>query len=479
MNYFISILFCILFLKSGFSHDNNSFSNSPNVILILADDLGYGDLSCYGQTKFQTPNIDALTKDGMLFTQHYSGAPVCAPSRAAILTAKHIGHTTIRGNKKGNKYGDFPLSEYDTTLTQLFKSRNYTTGVFGKWGVGYPGSSGDISKKGVDVFFGYYSQLAAHNYYPEMLWSNDKKVFIPENKRYGNKVYAPNMIHDSVMIFLERNKNNPFFLYIPTIIPHAELVPPDSLTKKYKNLYGTEKPYKGIKTIRFATKYGAYGKQLYPKAAYAAMMELLDKQVGEIVAKLKEEKIYNNTIIIFTSDNGAHKEGGAQPDFFNSNNGLRGYKRDLYEGGIRIPLIVHWPDKINKGSTPIISANWDIMPTLAEIIQAPMPTNTDGISLCPTLFQLSEKQTQHPYLYWEFHENGGKQAIRMGKWKVIKLNVNSPYKSTIELYDLDNDVAESNNLAEKHPEIVKQLLDLMNIAHTPNKFFSFRNDRYR
>lgn len=283
------------------------------------------------------------------------------------------------------------------------------------------------------------------------------------------------MMHDSALAFIDRNKANPFFLYIPTIIPHAELLPPDSLTKKQVGQFGKEQPYKGIKTVKFATRYGAYNAQVNPKAAFVAMMELLDQQIGEIVSKLKTEGIYDNTIILFTSDNGPHKEGGAQPDFFNSNGGLRGYKRDLYEGGIRVPLIIHWPKKIKAGKTNILSAAWDIMPTLTEIIHSGLPNETDGISLCPTLLSSSSVQLQHPYLYWEFHEEGGKQAVRMGKWKAVRLYVNHhPLKTKIELYDLETDVTESKDVSSEHPDIVLQLQKIMETAHTPSKSFHFK-----
>ena len=285
-------------LFSSFSNKIEAQETLPNIVIILADDLGYGDLSCYGQTKFQTPNIDQLAKEGILFTQHYSGAPVCAPSRSVLLTAQHTGHTTVRGNKKVNKYGEFPLSDSDIVLPQLCKEKGYATGMFGKWGLGYPGSSGDVSKKGFDDFFGYYGQYDAHNYHPKFLWHNNEKFIIDKNNHYSNAIYAPTLIHDSTLTFIERNKKQPFFLYVPTIIPHAELAAPAEYIELFKDKFGKEKPYKGIETLNFVTKYfGGYDKQKTPRAAYAAMIHLLDKQVGEIVAKLKEEGIYDNTII--------------------------------------------------------------------------------------------------------------------------------------------------------------------------------------
>ncbi|MFN8236710.1 MAG: arylsulfatase [Chitinophagales bacterium] len=466
-------LLLIFLLFSSFNKEQLTQPSLPNIILIVADDLGYGDLSCYGQTKFQTPNIDKLAKDGILFTQHYAGAPVCAPSRCALLSAKHAGHITVRGNKKINKYGDYPLSDSDVILPQLCKQKGYITAMFGKWGLGYPGSSGDVTTKGFDEFFGYYGHLAAHNYYPEYLWHNNDQIFIKENKKYSNAVYAPILIQDSVLTFITRNKNQPFFLYLPTTIPHAELAAPAIEIDKYKDAFGKEKPYKGIKTIKIATRFGAYDAQQTPKAAFAAMIHLLDAQVGEIVDRLKAEGIYDNTILIFTSDNGPHKEGGAVPEYFNSNGGLRGCKRDVYEGGIRVPLIIQWPGKITPGVSDLISANYDLMPTLAEIMQVKMPANTDGISIVPTLLHQTDIQPTHPYLYWEFHEQGGKQALRMGKWKVVKLQAKNDRKAHIELYDLDKDVSETRDISGQFPEIVQQLMDLMEKAHTDSPAFPF------
>jgi arylsulfatase A len=468
----ITLLF-IFILLSSFNKKQGPPPLLPNVILIVADDLGYGDVSCYGQTKFHTPNIDQLAKEGMLFTQHYAGAPVCAPSRCALLTGRHTGHASIRGNRKTNKEGDYPLPEADVTIQQMFQKEGYTTGMFGKWGLGYPGSSGDVINKGTDFFFGYYGHLAAHNYYPEYLWNNDDKFFINKNNHYSNNVYAPALIQDSVLTFIERNKNRPFFLYLPTTIPHAELAAPESYMSKYKDKFGEEQSYKGIKTIKVATRFGAYDAQKSPKAAFAAMINVLDDQVGQMIAKLKEEGIYDNTIIIFTSDNGPHKEGGAAPDYFNSNGGLRGYKRDLYEGGIRVPLIMSWPGKIKSGKSDFISANWDLMPTFADIIHTEPLKNVDGVSLYSVIFDQLDLQMQHPYLYWEFHEEGGKQAIREGKWKAIKLNVMHSAKTRIELYDLEKDVSETKDVSGQYPEILKHMIELMRKAHTFNAAFKF------
>lgn len=444
----------------------NIHASTPNVILIVADDLGYGDLSVYGQSKYTTPNIDQLAKDGLLFSQHYAGAPVCAPSRSALLTAKHTGHTTIRGNKKIHRDSDFPLSNHDTTLIHFFKSAHYVTGVFGKWGVGGPEST-----TGIDHFVGYYGQLRAHDYYPTYLWNNREKILFPENKHFRQQTYAPHVIHDSLMAFIDRNKQQPFFIYMPTLLPHAELVPPRNLIQNHLGLYDDEKAYKGIKTIKIARKFGAYGKQYYPKAAFAAMITLLDQQIGEIVKKLKDVNLYDNTIIIFTSDNGPHREGGAQPQYFRSAQSFKGIKRDLYEGGIRVPLIVHWSQQIQSGETDILSANWDLFPTLADILQLGTPKDIDGISLLPTIHQSHLSQIQHEYLYWEFHEQGGKQALREGNWKLVRLNIQHQKKTTLELYNIFEDPNETQNLASKYPEIVKNLLQKMKNARTPSKDF--------
>ncbi len=443
----------------------------PNIIYILADDLGYGDLSFQGQTHFQTPNIDQLAKEGMTFTQHYAGSTVCSPSRSVLLTGQHTGHTPIRGNKR-DAFGNWPMSAESVTLAEILKENGYTTGAFGKWGLGCPGSEGDPNNQGFDEFFGYNDQTLAHNYYPAFLNHNQDTVWLNENAGKENEIYAPIPIHEQALKFIEDNKNKPFFMYYPSVIPHAELFAPEEYIEKYRGKFLPEKQFNGIDD---GPKYkkGGYGSQSEAHAAFAAMINLLDDQVGEIVAKLKELGIDDNTIIMFSSDNGPHLEGGADPDYFDSNGIYKGYKRDLYEGGIHAPMIVWWPGKVKAASTTNhISAFWDLMPTITELIGASTPENIDGISFLPSL--LGEKnQEKHNYLYWEFHEKNGRLAIRQGDWKLIRYDVFIPENTTTELYNLKTDPCEENNVANENPEITAKLLKLMESARTPSDVFVF------
>lgn len=447
----------------------------PNIIYILADDLGYGDLSCYAQTHFATPNIDKLAETGMRFTQHYSGSTVCAPSRSALMTGQHTGNTPIRGNKEWKPEGQYPMAASAVTIAEALKEAGYTTGAFGKWGLGYPGSEGDPNRQGFDEFYGFNCQRMGHNYYPYHLWHNQEKVVLDGNSGKKTESYAPELIHKEALRFIENNKNQPFFMYYPSIIPHAELFAPEEYIAKYRGKLEPEKAYKGVDDGP-NYKQGGYGSQPETHAAFAAMVDYLDMQVGEIVTKLKELGIYENTLIIFTSDNGPHQEGGADPDFFGSNGPFKGYKRDLYEGGIRVPMIAVWDDKITAGTTSNhISAFWDIFPTVAEITGISTPDSIDGISFLPTL--LGEEQTiQHDYLYWEFHELGGRQAIRKGDWKLVRYNVFTPEKTTTELYNLATDVGEENNVASDHPELVEELSALIEKSHTKSDLFKFGNE---
>lgn len=445
----------------------------PNIIYILADDLGYGDLSCYGQQKFITPNIDKLASQGMLFTQHYSGSTVCAPSRSALLTGMDTGHTVVRGNKEIMPEGQYPIPDNTYTLAEMMKKAGYTTGIFGKWGLGFPGSEGDPVNQGFDTFFGYNCQRMGHNYYPNHLWSNKDSIVLKGNEGFNKGVYAPSLIHEKTLQFIEQNKDKPFFLYVASIIPHAELAAPESLMKKYRDKFLPEKEYKGVDNGPDYGK-GAYGSQKEPHAAFAAMINLLDQQVGEIMNKVEELGIADNTIIIFTSDNGPHTEGGADPDYFNSNGPFKGTKRDLYEGGIRVPMIAKWTGKIKSGSrTDHVSAFWDVFPTFADVIGVETPKNIDGISFLPELLGNKKVQKEHAYLYWEFHEKGGRQAVRKGDWKAVKYNVLKEPNKPLELYNLSNDIGEENNVAKQYPEIVKQMEEIFKNARTPSKVFTF------
>lgn len=443
----------------------------PNVVFILADDLGYGDLSCYGQQKFQTPNIDRLASEGMLFTQHYTGCTVSAPSRSSVMTGQHTGHTPIRGNKGWEPEGQWPLPADAFTIAEMLKTKGYATGAFGKWGLGFIDTDGDPNKQGFDEFFGYNCQSLAHNYYPDHLWHNHEKIILHENDSGKTGSYSADLIHKAAIDFIEENINKPFFLFYPTTIPHAELFAKEEYMAMFRGKFEPEKSYEGVDDgPRF--RLGPYGSQPEAHAAFAAMIKQLDDYVGEILAKIEEKDILKNTIVIFASDNGPHLEGGADPDYFNSNGALKGYKRDLYEGGIRTPMIVRWTDRIKAGSvSDHVSAFWDIMPTLAEIAGAEVPDNIDGLSFLPEL--LGKKQKQHDYLYWEFHEQGGKIAVRMGNWKAVKKDINKTPQGATELYDLSTDIGETNDIADKQPEIVKKVEQIMREAHTLQEDFPF------
>ena len=461
------------------SSSQSEKNNQPNIVYILADDLGVGDLGCYGQKVIKTPNIDQLAARGIQFYNHYSGCTVSAPSRSVLMTGQHTGHTPIRDNRGGDlKEGQTPMDANSFTIAELLKQKGYATGAFGKWGLGFIGTSGDPNKQGFDEFFGYNCQVIAHRYYPQYLWHNDQKVFLPGNDWTNKVTYAADVIHNKAIEFIEKNAKKSFFLFYPTTIPHAELlVPDDEIFKRHSGKYD-ETPF----TIEKAKKGAAYGPGLdiaaycpqeQPKATYASMVERLDRNVGEIMAKLKELGIDKNTLIIFSSDNGVHKEGGLDPEFFDSNSKYRGCKRDLYEGGIKTPMLAMWPEKIKAGSTTNhISAFWDVLPTFAEIVKTNIPGNVDGISFLPTLLA-SGNQNTHEYMYWEFHAMNGKQAIRQGKWKAVRLNVLIKAQTVTELYNLDEDPSETTNLASSNPEKVKEMELLMDKAHTESELFPF------
>lgn len=450
----------------------------PNIIYILADDLGYGDLSCYGQKKFATPNIDRLAQQGLRFTQHYSGSTVCAPSRSALLTGLHTGHTFIRGNREIQPEGQYPLPADTLTLAELLQSAGYATGAFGKWGLGYPGSEGDPVRQGFDTFFGYNCQRLGHHYYPRHLWSNQDSITLPENAGSKKGTYAPDLIHQEALKFIRDNKDKPFFLYLPSIIPHAELIAPDSIMQKYVGQFNPDPPYAGYDE---GPKYrlGPYESQAFPHAAFIAMVEILDRQVGELVSLVDQLGLGENTLIIFTSDNGPHREGGADPDFFDSNGPLKGYKRDLYEGGIRVPMIARWTHTIPANRlSDHVSAFWDVLPTIADIIEAEAPSDLDGLSFLPTLLDRPEQQQEHEFLYWEFHERGGRVALRKGDWKAVRYQVLRENNKPLELYNLKQDLGEQANVANQHPAIVEEMEALLETARTPSAVFSFKEATY-
>ena len=424
----------------------------PNIIFILADDLGYGDLGSYGQQRIKTPHLDRLAAQGMRFTQFYAGAPVCAPSRNVLLTGQHTGHATIRGNAKLDLRAD------EVTVANLFKQAGYTTGVIGKWGLGKEGSTGYPLKKGFDYFFGYVDQTMAHNYYPTYLVRNEERVplrnIVPNPGKFGQGVatvkldYSADLMADDAVKFVRDHKDQPFFLYFATTLPHAN---------GEANEEGMEVP-----------DYGPYENEAWPKPSkgYAAMVTRLDEQIGRLLAELKTLGLEENTLVIFSSDNGPHQEGGNDPKFFNSSGRLRGMKRDLYEGGIRVPTIVRWPARIAAGRTSEqIGYFGDFMPTFAAIVGVAAPAQLDGVSLLPTLTGNPAAQKQPEFLYWEFYEGASAQAVRLGRWKAVRRPM---LTGPVELYDLHEDLGEQHNVAGQHPEIVAQAVEMMQRAHVPS-----------
>ena len=430
----------------------------PNIIYIMADDLGYGDLSCYGQQKFQTPNIDRLAEEGITFTNYYAGSTVCAPTRCVLMTGLHTGHALVRGNREVKPEGQAPLPTDLVTLPLRMKKAGYTTGMFGKWGLGAPGSTSDPAKH-FDTFYGYNCQRQAHSFYPTHLWHNDKKVLLDE------KTYSADLISDQLLQFVRDNKDQPFFAYVPFTIPHAAMHVPAEDHLKWRKQWP-----------QFDKKIGKYkGPDVQnPVAAFAGMVTRMDRHVGQLMALLEELGIDDNTLVSFTSDNGPHMEGGHDPKFFNSNGPLKGHKRDLYEGGIRVPFVARWPGKIKPNTVSDLPvAMWDVLPTCLEIAAAPTPANIDGISYLPTLLGQVDAQKKHDYLYWAFYAYGGKQAVRWGKWKAVRNRVRQEPDSTPELYDLSVDIGETKNLADKYPDVVQQMKSFMQAADTPSPNWNF------
>jgi len=471
-------------------------SRKPNIIFIMADDLGYGELGCYGQQKIETPNIDALAANGMRFTQFYSGAPVCAPARCVLMTGKHTGHAHIRGNdewasrgdvwdyeamiKDPNLEGQRPIPENTVTVGRLLQNAGYKTAVVGKWGLGGPLTEGIPNKQGFDLFYGFNCQRQAHIYYPKHLWKNEEKVWLDNElvlrdtklpdgadpydasayAKFTQKYYAPDLMFDEISNFVDENRDNPFFLYWATNIPHVSLQAPEKWVQKYVEKFGDEEPYLGER---------GYLPHRYPRAAYAGMVSYLDDQVGQLVNQLKQLGLYENTVIFFTSDNGPTYGGGADSGYFESAKPLTTaadrIKGSVYEGGIRSPLVASWPGRIEPGGvTEHLSAFYDVLPTLCDIAGCPAPDDTDGVSFVPELLG-NEGQSKHDFLYWEFHARGGQQAVRMGEWKAIRRNLQKGLSET-ELYNLTDDIGEQNNVAKQHPDIVKKIEQIMKQEHT-------------
>ncbi|MBN1420474.1 MAG: arylsulfatase [Planctomycetes bacterium] len=420
----------------------------PNIIFILADDLGYGDLGCYGQKRVKTPNIDRLASEGMRFTQAYAGSTVCAPSRCSLMTGLHTGHARVRGNAL------VPLRPEDVTVAEVLEAAGYATGIVGKWGLGEPGTTGVPNRQGFDAWFGFLNQAHAHNYYPDYLWRDEERHEIPENRDDARKVYAHDLFTREARAFLKEHKDHPFFLYLAYTIPHAN----NELGGKTGN--GMEVPSDA-----------PYSSESWPQPQknHAAMITYMDRDIGGILDLVKELGIEEDTIVFFSSDNGPHREGGGDAAFFGGSGPLRGIKRDLYEGGIRVPMIVRWPGRIRAGSTSDqVWAFWDFPPTAAELAGAKAPAGIDGISMVPAL--LERPQRNHEYLYWEFHEGGFKQAVRMGDWKAVRLGTARP----IELYDLAADIGERTNVAKEHPDVVARIEAILRAARTDSPDFPIR-----
>lgn len=440
---------------------SQAVTQTPNVVFIIADDLGYADISPYGQQIIHTPFLAQMAAQGMRFTQCYAGCTVSAPSRASLMTGLHTGHTFIRGNKEVKPEGQQPMPGHTFTLGKMMQAQGYQTGVFGKWGLGYPGSESEPRRMGFDAFYGYNCQRRAHQYYPDHLWDNETRVDFPENvpTSSAQRTYAPDVIHRHALQFIREHSDEPFFALLTYTLPHAELnLPHDSTYLAYTQAISAQDdpPY---------TK-GGYGNSERPLASFAAMVTRLDRYVGDVMALLDSLGIAENTVLVFTSDNGPHREGGANPDYFKSSGPLRGIKRDLYEGGIRVPLLVRWPGKVAAGvDSDQQTAFWDVMPTMAALSGYKETYATDGISMLPTLLGKG-RQEQHDYLYWEFQELGGRRAIRQGNWKGVLLNVNDTTKTTFSLYDLSQDIHEDRNVADQYPDVTTTLQQLMKEAHT-------------
>ena len=496
--FYLLLLLCFL---NNCSNKENKVS--PNIIYILADDLGYGEVGYNGQEIIKTPNIDLLATNGMVFTQHYSGAPVCAPARYSLITGKHMGHSYIRGNDEWRERGEVwdyvkafsdtslegqrPIPENTVTIGKLLQKAGYTTGMFGKWGLGAPETVGVPNLQGFDTFYGYNCQRQAHNLYPSHLWENETKVFLendlispttklnPEDNPmdessysiFTQKEYAPDKIHQKALSFLENNKDNSFFLFYASPLPHLPLQAPVESVNTYREILDDPNPYLGNQ---------GYFPNRFPKATYAAMITHLDNQIGELIKKLKEIGQYENTIIVFSSDNGPTYLGGVDFSFFDSSkpfsNGYGKTKGFLYEGGIRVPMIVSWPNQIKPGSTSDhISSFYDVLPTLCDITGANIPNKIDGISFKNTL--LNKKQKAHDFLYWEFPSYKGQQAVRIGKWKGIRKNIFEG-NMKIELYNLENDLGEEIDLSKDHPDIIKRIERIMIQEHETAELDRFK-----
>ncbi len=459
-------VFLILIFGACSHEQQKQAPGNPNIIFILADDLGYNELGCYGQKIIRTPNIDQLAAEGMRFTQHYSGSPVCAPSRSVLMTGLHTGHTFTRDNREIKPEGQAPIPDSALTIAEVLKEQGYVTAAMGKWGLGFPGSEGDPNNQGFDLFFGYNCQRHAHNHYPRYLWRNDEKIMLEGNDRtlYGEQ-YSQDLFTREALIFIEMNKDTSFFLFLPFVIPHVSIQVPEESLEEYKDRI-PETPY---------DHHPYYLEHPYPHAGYAAMVTHMDKAVGWIMYRLQELGLDENTIVIFASDNGPTygRVGGADSEFFESAGPFRGLKGSVYEGGIRVPMIARWPGKITANTTSDhLSYFPDYFATFVDIAGIEEEFNIDGISMLP-VFLGEGGQADHEFLYWEFPAYGGQQAIRYGKWKGVRQGLFKEPSAPLELYNLSTDIAERNDLAQQYPEIVSLLDSLMKASHIPSQTFPF------
>lgn len=462
----------LLLLALLFSAPLAHAGDRPNIIFILADDLGIGDLGCYGQQKIKTPNIDRIAADGMKFTSFYSGHSVCAPSRCTLMTGKHTGHAVIRNNdqRAPDAEGQVPMPKGTTTVAGLLKKTGYATAIVGKWGLGMPEDASSPLDFGFDHHYGYLCQSMAHTFYPPYMRRDNAKELLEGNPAYdvsmrgvvepGGKTYSGDLIAEDALSWVRSKKDTPFFLYFASTVPHLSLQVPEDSLAEYKGKW-PETPFLNTKH---------YANQENPRAAYAAMITRFDRDIGRLLALLQELKIDDNTLIFFSSDNGAvFPLAGTDPVFFQSTGGLRGYKQDLYEGGIRTPLLARWPGHIRAGSTSAhMGAFWDMLPTLCELSGATPPSDTDGVSILPTLLG-GEGQKEHTSLYWEYHGGGGAQAVRFGDWKAVRKGVKKSPDAPPELYHLQTDPAELTNVAEAYPENTAKAVELFKSSRTPSQ----------
>lgn len=453
MRYAALVWLGVTVLFSGACQPSDSGpARPPNIIFILADDLGYGEVGAYGQEIIQTPRLDRMADEGIRFTRHYSGSTVCAPSRSVLMTGQHTGHTFIRGNRPYEE-GQYPMADSVQTVAELLRDAGYTTALIGKWGLGAPGSESVPGTQGFNYFFGYNDQRRAHEYFPPFLWRNDERILLPGNADGGQASYSHDLMTTEALEFIRRHQADPFFLYLAYTIPHAKLQVPDDEPDIYVDVPDER------------------------QRRFARMVSRLDRDVGKVLDLVQELGLAEETLVIFTSDNGPHQEGGHDPAFFDSSGGLRGIKRDLYDGGIRVPMLAWWPGSIEAGSiSDHVSAFQDFLPTAAELAGVETPPTLDGISYLPTLLG-DGRQPTHDYLYWEFYEQGGKQAVLRGNWKAVRLGVHENRDGPLELYDLATDEAESTNLADSFPVIVAELDSLIRAAHIPSPVYRFDWER--